>query len=134
MVRKLISDRFNLKFHRETQELSVYVLTVGKNGPKLTKNASGRPTPEHIVQQRVPGEMKWILSNMTMEEFASMLQTSVIDRPVLDRTGITGRFDFECSFAAKGGQVDGIPLPQAFDTNLPDLFTATQEQLGLKLE
>jgi uncharacterized protein (TIGR03435 family) len=134
MVRKLMADRFNLKLHQEKQELAVFALVVGKNGPKLKKNESGDPYPGHTTQQRVPDEVKWSVLNMTMEEFASMLQNSVVDRPVLDRTGITGRFDFECSFAASGGQVDGIPLPQGIDTNLPDLFTAVQEQLGLKLE
>jgi len=134
MVQKLIAERLNLKLHQETQELAVFALVVGKNGPKLKKNPSGGPYPGHTTQQRVPGEVTWMVSNMTMEEFASMLQNSIIDRPVLDRTGISGRFDFECSFAANGGQSDGIPLPQGVDTNLPDLFTALQEQLGLKLE
>ena len=90
MVQKLLAERFDLAFHREKRELSAYTITVGKNGPKLAKNESAGILPG--FGGRGPGGIG--VRNSTMAEFAGFLQARVLDRPVLDQTGLRGRFDF----------------------------------------
>jgi uncharacterized protein (TIGR03435 family) len=71
--------------------------------------------------------------NATMAQFASMMQRAVLDRPVVDKTGLSGRYDFDLQWTADDTQFDG-KLPQAKDNpGKIDLFAALQEQLGLRL-
>ena len=75
--------------------------------------------------------------NATMDEFASVMQTTALDRPVLNQTGLAGRFDFTLNWAPDEFQFQGLGIkpPVAAEANSnPDLFTAIQQQLGLKLE
>jgi len=132
---KLLADRFSLTFHRDKKELSVYALTVLKTGNKLTKNetdTNGLPG----LFFRGPGIFP--VRNATMGEFAGTMQAVVLDRPVVDQTNLQGRYDFtliwtpdETQFGGRGGQ---IPPPADPASAPPGLFTAIQEQLGLKLE
>jgi uncharacterized protein (TIGR03435 family) len=135
MVQKLLADRFKLTFHRDKKELSAYVLVVGKNGPKLTKS-QGEPNGLPGLMFRGPGIFN--ASNATMMNFAGILQAAVLDRPVVDQTGLQGKYDFpvkwtpdESQFASFGQK---IPPPSDNADAPPGLFTAIQEQLGLKLE
>jgi uncharacterized protein (TIGR03435 family) len=135
MMRKLLEDRFKLTFHREKRELPVYAITVAPGGPKLTKNdtnPNGLPGLFFKGLGTLPG------MNATIEDLARAMQTAVLDRPVVDRTGIQGRYDFllrwtpdETQFAGMGVK---IPPPSNDPDAPPALFTAFQEQLGLKLE
>jgi uncharacterized protein (TIGR03435 family) len=134
MVQKLLVDRFGLKFHKEKKELSAYTLNVGKNGPKMAKNESGGTLPG--FGGRGPGAVG--VRNSTMTEFASFLQARILDRPVVDQTGLTGKFDFTLEWrpdttqlAAQGPNAPSLPPEVA---SRPDIFTAFQEQIGLKLE
>ena len=134
MVQKLLVDRFSLKFHREKKELSAYTLNVGKNGPKMAKNEGGGTLPG--FGGRGPGAVG--IRNSTMTEFASFLQARILDRPVVDQTGLTGKFDFTLEWrpdttqpAAQGPNTPTLPPEVA---SRPDIFTAFQEQIGLKLE
>ena len=134
MVQKLLAERFGLAFHREKREMPAYVLTVGKGTPKLTKNENGGLLPG--FGGRGPGSIG--VQNSTMAEFAGFLQARVLDRPVVDQTGITGKFDFTLAWRPDVAQ---LGPPGAAPTQLPpdvearpDLFTAIQEQIGLKLE
>jgi uncharacterized protein (TIGR03435 family) len=108
----------------------VYALTVGKNGPKLTGSDAASPIPNLIP--RGPGNLP--ARNATMEEFAGVMQ-SHLDRPVFDQTGLKGRFDFQLQWTpdetTRFAPLDG---PPGGAETLPDLFTAIQQQLGLKLE
>src|SRR6516225_9750711 len=91
MYRKLLSDRFQLSCHVEKRDLPVFVLSVGKNGPKLARSERGlNASPDQTMHG--PGNLTE--SNATMAEFASMLQFAILDRPVLDQTKLEGRFDF----------------------------------------
>jgi uncharacterized protein (TIGR03435 family) len=76
------------------------------------------------------------IKNATMTDFTAFaLQGGVLDRPVLDQTGIAGRYDFTLTWAPLGTEFGGsLPPPSATDNPPPGLFTAIQEQLGLKLE
>jgi uncharacterized protein (TIGR03435 family) len=135
MVQKLLADRFKLAFHRDKKELSVYAIVVGKNGPKLTKSESTSNLPGLFFR----GLGNLPCTNATMADLASVLQGAVLDRPVVDQTGITGRYDFtllwtpdEFQFGCAAAKMP--PPPATNGAAPPDLFTAMQEQLGLKLE
>jgi uncharacterized protein (TIGR03435 family) len=136
MFQKMLADRFQLKFHHEKKELSVYAIAVGKTGPKLTAS-EGDPNGPPSLLFRGPGNLP--ARNTTIEAFAQVMQAAVLDRPVVDQTGLKGHYDFqlrwtpdETQFAALGGFK---PPPGAADNPNapPDLFTAMQEQLGLRL-
>ena len=132
MVQKLLADRFQLSFHREKKELSAYVITIGKGGPKLTKNDSGGLLPG--FGGRGPGSIG--VRNSNMEQFASFLQARILDRPVVDQTGISGKFDFTLSWRPDqlaAPPPNAPPLPADIESR-SDIFAAFQEQLGLKLE
>jgi uncharacterized protein (TIGR03435 family) len=135
MLQKLLADRFKLTFHHDKKELTVYTLAVGKTGSKLTR-AAGNPSGLPGLFFRGLGRLA--VTNATMQDFVELMQGSVMDRPVVDQTGLAGRWDFqlnwtpdETQFGGRGGQAP----PQADTAEVPpDLFTALQQQLGLKME
>jgi uncharacterized protein (TIGR03435 family) len=135
MVKKLLADRFQLKFHNEKRELPAYVLTAGKTEPKMTKddtNPNGLPG----LFFRQLGDLN--VRNATMGDFAHLMQSAVLDRPVVDQTGLAGKWDFELKWTPDDSQFSGMgmrpPPPSDAADAPPPLFTAIQEQLGLKLE
>ncbi len=93
MVQKLLADRFQLKFHHEKRELSVYAIVVGKHGPKLTKSQGD---PNGLPGLFFSGIQPAVLNvrNATMADFAGTMQSAVLDRPVVDQTELRGRYDF----------------------------------------
>jgi len=138
MVQKLLADRFQLAFHRAQKELSVYAITVTKTGPKLSKNESGNALPGFGGPPR-----NFSVRNATMAEFAGVLQANILDQPVVDQTGLgSTRYDFILKWTPdpSQGQIGGpgpgpnAPPPAPDADAPPDLFTAFQQQLGLKLE
>lgn len=135
MVQKLLADRFKLAFHREKKELSVYALVVGAKGPMLTKSA-GDPNGLPALIFRQLGVLP--VQNATMGDFAGVMQSAVLDRPVVDQTGLTGRYDFTLRWTPDETQFGGmgirVPPPTGDASAAPGLFTAIQEQLGLKFE
>jgi uncharacterized protein (TIGR03435 family) len=138
MVQKLLADRCKLSFHHDQKEMAVYVLTVGKTGPKLTKSlGNSMGLPGLGFRGPVGGDLT--AYNATMSDFINFMTRNVnLDRPILDRTGITGRYDFTLDWAPDDSQFGGaggkmIP-PADGSSTLPSLYTAVQEQLGLRLE
>jgi uncharacterized protein (TIGR03435 family) len=134
IVQKLLADRFKLGFHHAQRELPVYRIVIAKRGSKLaptTKEEQGNNTAAIGIR---PGEMTVI--NATLSEFASLMQRYVrLDRPIVDHTGIVGKYDFKLSWTPDFSQFDGNPPgPARSDENAPSLYTAVQEQLGLRLE
>ena len=135
MLRALVEDRFKLTTHRETRELPAYALVVAPGGPKMTKNDSN---PNGLPGLMFRGLGVLPVTNATMADFAGVMQLAVLDRPVVDRTGLQGRYDFtltwtpdETQFASFGVR---IPSPSGAADAPPVLFTAVQEQIGLKFE
>jgi uncharacterized protein (TIGR03435 family) len=132
MLQKLLADRFQLTLHRDKKQLTVYALR--NNGPKLTLSEAASPIPNLIFRAG-----NWPVRNATMEEFAGVMQAH-LDRPVVDQTGLKGRFDFQLQWtpdetpSASPGRLGEPPKPPERADSLPDLFTAIQQQLGLKLE
>jgi uncharacterized protein (TIGR03435 family) len=138
MLKKLIADRFALKYHEEKREMSAFVLTVAKGGPKFKETASNANGPGYGLRPQ-PGGILIPVINTTMGEFAgAFLQSFVLDRPVVDQTGLTGKYDFSFTFTPDDTMFNGHPppLPAKTDTteSAPSLFEAFQQQLGLKLE
>ncbi len=151
MIRKLLTDRFELTFHHEQRNLSAYVLTVGKNGEKLAPTELKGQLPGLGMRPAVGG-ITLMVRNAAIPDFTGFLQVLVLDRPVVDRTGLTGRYDFQCTFAPDesefGGHPPHFPAPAGANSpsgansstgsnaeaaSAPGLFDAIQQQLGLKL-
>jgi uncharacterized protein (TIGR03435 family) len=128
MLSKLLTERFGLVAHIEQRELPVYAMTAGKGEPKMAKSAD--PTglsSESDNKAHWGGEMVFEFKNTSMNELALDL-VFLADRPVVDQTGLSGRYDFKLqwTFDENRAPTDGSAPPS--------LFTAIQEQLGLKLE
>jgi uncharacterized protein (TIGR03435 family) len=110
-------------------------MTVEKGGPKLTKNDTN---PNGLPSLFFKGLGVLPALNASMADLASVLQTTVLDRPVVDRTQLPGRFDFTLTWSPDDSQFRGlgvrVPAPSNDPSAPPGLFTAIQEQLGLRLE
>ena len=124
MMQALLAERFQLKIHRETREVPVYALVVGKNGPKLKETSAGAPGDNFVLSSRAGMHME--ATRGTMEQLARQLSATA-GRPVINKTGLTGYYAY---------QLDWTPgnRPADPESDTPSLFTAIQEQLGLKLE
>jgi uncharacterized protein (TIGR03435 family) len=140
LIQKLLADRFQLKFHREKKELAVYTITVTKTGSKVTKSQADANGLPGLFFGRAPTGTSFNVRNATMTEVASVLQGSVLDKPVVDQTGLAEKYDFTLTFTPDASQMTGFgpppPAPAGADTAeaAPDIFAAFQQQLGLKLE
>jgi uncharacterized protein (TIGR03435 family) len=121
ILRKLLEDRFALKYHRETKTLSVYSLTVAKTGVKLTEH-TGADGPSTTFRNQ-SGKLLLSARKQSAAHLALLLGQR-LERTVIDNTGLTGEYDLQLEWVAD----------QAADSSLPSIFTALQEQLGLKLE
>jgi uncharacterized protein (TIGR03435 family) len=137
MLQKLLADRFKLVFHREKKEMAVFAITVAKGGPKITKTASLPDAPMAFYFRKL-GALT--VGNQTMGDFATWMQT-VLDKPVVDQTGLKDRYDFTLNWTPDDTQfaqfrsAGASPPPPTDDPNAPpSLNTAIQEQLGLKID
>jgi uncharacterized protein (TIGR03435 family) len=124
MLRTLLTDRFKLAVHRETQTAQAYTLTVGKNGSKLQDAKDGR---KGLINWTGPGQVTFT-ENPGLEGGLIGILSFLLSAPVLDETGLKGSYNFSLDFTNPRD-----PRPRQADSP-PDLFTAVQEQLGLKLE
>jgi len=137
MLQTLLEDRFKLRVHREMRERPVYALTVARSGFKLQplEEVCLPPDPCGVVNMRSNGQnMTLDVHAMSMADFSGSLG---LDRPVLDKTGVSGVFDFRLEFVLDGAAPGNLfgshdPTPSG-DGAGPSIFTAIQK-LGLKLE
>ncbi len=136
MLRDLITERFRLQLHHETRQLAVYDLVVAKGGPRLLPAAEPAP-PQDPNSTRRPnrwirfvgvGELLGYSADMETLVTALCMQPEIGGRLVVDKTGLTGNYDFTLKWTPD------ILLNKASDTTGPSLFTALQEELGLRLE
>ena len=139
MLQALLADRFMLALHRETRELTVYSLVVAKNGPKIreSKPIDAAPSGSNGRSGRgglAPGMTARSGSikghSVTLGSFADFLAAQ-LSRPVLDRTGLTSLYDLDLQWTPDDNELQS---PPGSAPNGPAIFTAIQEQLGLKLE
>jgi uncharacterized protein (TIGR03435 family) len=158
MLQSLLEDRFKLKVHRETKEGPVYLLTLTKNGPKLRATPEGAcfaadiDHPRDAEKSSMPacGKVKTSrggpvvtvdISGATIADLCSQLNL-VMDREVIDRTGLAGRFDIHLEVTpadlqpkfVAGRAADQPDQPTADEKDGPSISLALQQQLGLKLE
>jgi bla regulator protein blaR1 len=135
MIQKLLADRFSLRFHHDKKEMPVYVLSVAKSGSKMTKDDAD---PNGLPGLFFRGLGKLNVHNATMTDFAGLMQSAVLDRPVLNQTELPGRYDFTLNWTPDESQFApmGVRVPPPTDTanQDPPLYTAIEEQIGLKLE
>jgi uncharacterized protein (TIGR03435 family) len=140
MIQKLLTDRFQLKFHRDQKELTVYAIGVAKTGVKIAKSeADPNGLPGLFFGGAGPGGgLNFNVRNATLAEVANTLQGAVLDKPVVDQTGLEGKYDFTVKFTPEAGQMAGFggggPPPPPNPDAPPDLFAAFTQQLGLKIE
>jgi len=148
MLQALLADRFNMKVHRELRQVPDYELVIAKDGPKLKqgvdpngpKDKDGNPTT--VMAMRGPGNFQ--AREFTMKQLAGFLGEPFVGtgRIVKDKTGLPGKYSFTLNFAMQGnttgppgGAAPVAPAaPPAADDSQPSIFTALQEQLGLKLQ
>jgi len=138
MLRRLLGERFKLAMHRQQKRMAIYALTVAKKGPRLKESATsldaapeGPPPLIFVVSPqviRLPGR------NATMAELASVLQRSALEHPVVNKTGLSARYDFDLEFTPDETVFGGALGKGTEDSTKPTLFGAMEEQLGLKLE
>ena len=153
MLQALLANRFKLAVHRETKDLPGYALVVAKNGPKLHDAKPGDTYPNGIKgPDGQPGQGLMIMGGLggpltgqgiNIENLVRVLSQQ-LGRTILDETGLTGKYDFTLkwtpddragpiSAANQGGGSRSDDAPSS-DSSGPSIFTAIQEQLGLKLE
>lgn len=125
LLQTVLAERFRLIARRETRELPVYAMVVGAKGPRLKESKTGQFSMRG-------GQTQIDMSGGTMTQLSATL-AGIVDRPVLDKTELKQKYDFKLEFAPETRAVtpDTAPLEPS---TLPSIFTAVQEQLGLKLE
>ena len=161
MVQSMLEDRFQLELRRETRELPVFTLSIGKDGTKFKASADqnpqrgaarpaqgvggaaqgpANPGPGGMYSSVNNGKGEMTANTVLMAGLVNFLSRQLV-RPVIDKTELKGYFDFHLEWAREpavaalagpGGAGGGIPPPA--DPAGPSMFTAVQEQLGLKLE
>jgi uncharacterized protein (TIGR03435 family) len=147
MLQKLLSRRFNMRLHRETRQMQAYELVAGKDGPKIKESLAGQGFQEATDSNAsrnalddegfpilpkgqsgyasVNGRARMQVLNTTMDQLARKLSNQ-LDTPVINATGLAGRYD--CGLYWAGRSVDGT------DDGNPSLFFAVESQLGLRLQ
>jgi uncharacterized protein (TIGR03435 family) len=166
MLQAMLEDRFKLKVHRETRDLPVYELVVVKSGLKMKLSedqtppqppapvpgnpgpAAGPPTPFGAGPRprgtsgrgSINGRMTFEGSAVPVDRLVGTLQ-GMVDRPVIDKTGLTGLFDIKLQWVPGAeappspfGPNPNAPPPPPPDDSAPTIYTALQEQLGVRLE
>jgi uncharacterized protein (TIGR03435 family) len=153
MTQSLLADRFKLKVSHATKEVPIFALVIANNGPKLQESQPGDTDPSRAKgpdsheragrsTTRVGG-IRWTDRGVSMLMFAEQLSRH-LGRPVVDRTGLKARYSFNFEFMNDQTQTAMFKMPEGggtgpdnappLDSSVPSIFTAIQEQLGLKLE
>lgn len=136
-VRALLADRFQLKVHREKKELPVYALLIAKGGAKIQPAKEDGSPGDQMRMSRGGAGAEVTASKVPLRNLVHLL-SDLVGRTVIDKTGLTGNYDFKMSFAPDRGLGQQPPAAaddrQQPESDGPSIFTALQEQLGLKLD
>lgn len=139
MMRSLLAERFQMKYHIESREQSIWALVVAKNGPKLKNPENGR-CAEAIKAAQTCGDIQFLrfgvgIYNMPIGALVGAMGRTLQDRPIVDKTGLAGKYDAAVTWMPDGmrpEQLEGITKDQRPDDI--SLFDALEKQAGLKLE
>jgi len=132
MMANLLADRFQLRFQLEKRELPVYAIVVDRGGQKL-EPSDGDPNGLPALGFRGRGQL--VARNAKVADLAWELQSAVLDRPVVDQTGLTARFNFTLSWTPDEFQSPAVVGAYGTtDEIFPSLFAAIRQQLGLRVE
>ena len=158
MLQTLLEERFGLALHREMREGAIYLLTVAKGGAKLKPSKCVPLDPNRLPtpaargdvpvnycgkMSRTGGGAERVLDGVGVSVTPKIglllpsltgVLSDMLDRPVVDKTGLTGPFDIHLEWSPQRGTATQVTTTQADDTGGPSIFTALEEQLGLKLE
>ena len=129
MLRQLLADRFKLAVRRETKEAPVYVMEVGKGGPKFQVSKDSDAPPEFRVFQR-----RQITAARAPLSYLVEALSFLVGRPVVDRTGLDGKYDYKLEWTPDETQMRSDEAPPQVEGNVPSLASAVQEQMGLRLQ
>ncbi len=135
MTKKLLADRFQLKFHLEKKETSVYAIRIDKTAKLTESQADPNGLPTTVFGRTAMGAT-YNVRNATLATAAGVLQ-AFLDKPLADQTGLSKKYDFTLTFTPDPAQaplLGGSPAAADNPDAAPDLFTAFRQQLGLKLE
>lgn len=142
MLQSILADRFKLSVHWEMKEMPVYMLTIAKDGPRLREaapdpNSAGKTRASGVVRRGAP---HLIIEGGTIAALARHLSNAT-GRTVVDKTGLAGRYDYHLDWTPDTIQPAENAVPNAAgisasgpDSDAPSIFTAVEEQLGLRLE
>lgn len=143
MLQNMLRERFGLSVHRENRDTTIYALLAGKSGLKMTQTATGgcvplddaHPTaaPGTRCGSATIGPNRLVATGMTTTGLADVL-TNIVGRPVVDKTGISGTYDIRLEFTRESTVFNAPPETANADAAGASIFTALQEQLGLRLE
>lgn len=122
-LRAMLADRFQLRVHRETREMPVYALTIAKGGIRMKTSPGDGGDDAGINMIRTPEAKSGVMGKQVPMDVLSRFLSFQVGRTVVDETGLTGKYDFRLVYSLDLGDATG-----------PSIFTALQEQLGLKLE
>jgi uncharacterized protein (TIGR03435 family) len=135
MLQSLLADRFKLKFHRETKEVSGYALVLAKRQSNMRQHDG--PSPPDC-RHRMDSDGRLIFENCPISDLVStnVLYSMLGRRFVADETGLTGAYDFElmASWELPANPGEGRQEPRVINAGAPSIFTALERQLGMKLE
>ena len=138
-LRSLLAERFQLVLHKETKEFPVYGLVVAKNGPKMEESKDGDGSPQNMNRNNSNGKNVLTAKRASIPMLVNAL-SNTLGRPVVDQTGLKGTYDLNMEWAqdlggaGKGPDFPGEKPEAVSEASGPSIFTAIQQQLGLKLE
>lgn len=129
MFQSLLKDRFHLASHPEMREMPVYYLRVAKGGVKMTTGNTPDPGPANFDHNPEMRGFPMMRGTGTSAQIADIL-SGALGRPIIDKTGLSTRYNFFLSYAPVAPQAGGT----SSERRPPDIFTAVQKQMGFKLE
>jgi uncharacterized protein (TIGR03435 family) len=132
-VQKLLIERFKIQLHHEKQEMRAFVLVIAKGGPKLTPGDGNVKGHQSMGFSGAPGQTMYGNGvNASIGDFIGELQRIVMNKPIVDETGLTGVYSIHFEFTRE--EPDALGMTQLPETAAPNLLEALPQQLGLKLE
>ncbi len=132
-AQKLLIERFQLQLHHEKREMPAFALVIARGGPKLTPGDGNVKAHQTMGLGGAPGQTMWVFGvNASIDDFVGELGRVVVDRPIVDQTGLTGVYNMRFQFSRENA--DALGMTELPDTAPPNLLNVLPQQLGLSLK